>query len=178
LQIGGVKSMTASSSVMGKEIYYTNDVSLVHSPNHQFYTFYFQFMDYDFVPAYNIKTLAGRNFSRDFSTDKKAILLNEAAAKLFGFKKPAEALNELVGYDGDALKIIGVVADFHQLGLNSAINPIIFMLEPDAHNFYSIKINSSNVQQTVSSVERVWNDHFPSDPLDYFFLDESFDRQY
>ena len=39
-------------------------------------------------------------------------------------------------------------------------------------------MNSSNIQQTVSSVQRVWNDHFPSDPFDYFFLDESFDRQY
>jgi len=178
LQIGGVKSMTASSSVMGKEIYYTNDVGLVPNPTHQFYTFYFQYMDYDFVPAYNIKMLAGRNFSKEFSTDKKTILLNEAAAKLFGFKNPAAALNERIGYNGDALKIIGVVADFFQLGLNTALNPIIFMLEPDVHNFYSIKMNSSNIQQTVSSVQRVWNDHFPSDPFDYFFLDESFDRQY
>ena len=52
------------------------------------------------------------------------------------------------------------------------------MLAPDAHNFYSIKVNSSNIQQTVSSVQKVWDDHFPSDPFDYFFLDESFDRQY
>ena len=178
LQIGGVKSMTASSSVMGKEIYYTNDVGLVPNPTRQFYTFYFQYMDYDFVPAYNIKMLAGRNFSKEFSTDKKTILLNEAAAKLFGFKNPAAALNERVGYNGDALTIIGVVADFHQLGLNTALNPIIFMLEPGAHNFYSIKINSSNIQQTVSSVQKVWDDHFPSDPFDFFFLDESFDRQY
>jgi putative ABC transport system permease protein len=178
LQINGVKSMTASSSIMGKEIYYTNDVSLVHSPNHEFYTFYFQYMDYDFIPAFNIKMLAGRNFSKEFSTDKKTVLLNEEAAKLFGLKNPSEALNQSIGYYGDSLKIIGVVANFHQLGLNAAINPIIFMLKPDAHNFYSIKINSSNIQQTVSSVQKVWNDRFPSDPFDYFFLDESFDRQY
>jgi putative ABC transport system permease protein len=178
LQISGVKSMTASSSVMGREIYYTNDVSLAHSPNHEFYTFYFQYMDYDFIPGYNIKMVAGRNFSKEFSTDKKAVMLNEAAAKLFGLKNPAAALNESIRYYRDSLKIIGVVADFHQLGLNAAINPIIFMLKPEAHNFYSIKINSSNIQQAVSSVQRVWNDHFPSDPFDYFFLDESFDRQY
>jgi putative ABC transport system permease protein len=178
LQIGGVKSMTASSSIMGKEIYYTNEISLVHTPTRQFYTFYFQFTDYDFIPGYNIKMVAGRNFSKEFSTDKNTVLLNETAAKLFGFKKPADALNNSVGYYGDALKIIGVVADFHQLGLNAAINPIIFKLRPDAHNFYSIKFNSSNVQQTVSSIEKVWNEHFPSDPFDYFFLDESFDRQY
>jgi len=163
---------------MGKEIYYTNDVALLHTPSPQFYTFYFQFMDYDFIPAFNIKMLAGRNFSKEFSTDKKAILLNETATKLFGFKKPAEALNQSIGYYGEELKVIGVVADFHQLGLNAAINPIIFKLRPDAHNFYSIKFSSSNIQQTVSSIEKVWNEHFPSDPFDYFFLDETFDRQY
>ncbi len=178
LQIGGVKSMTASSSVMGREIYYTNDAALVHSPNRQFYTFYFQYMDYDFVPSYGIKLLAGRNFSKKFGTDKKAVLLNEAAAKLFGLKNPEAAVNESIRYYRDSLKIIGVVADFHQLGLNAAINPIIFILKPEAHNFYSIKFNSANAQQTISSVEKVWNDHFPSDPFNYFFLDEAFDHQY
>jgi putative ABC transport system permease protein len=178
LQVSGVKSMAASSSVMGREIYYTNDASLVHSPNGQFYTFYFQYMDYDFIPGYGIKLLAGRNFSEKFSTDKKAVLLNEAAVKLFGLKNPEDALNQSIRYYRDSLKVVGVISDFHQLSLNAAINPIIFMLKPDAHNFYSIKLNSSNLQQTISSVERVWNNHFPSDPFNFFFLDEAFDHQY
>ncbi len=178
LQIGGVKNMTASSSVMGREIYYTSDASLMHAANRQAYTFYFQYMDYDFLPAYNIKVVAGRNFSTNYSTDKKAVLLNEAATKLFGLKSTADALNQSIRYDGDSLKIVGVAADFHQLALNANVNPIIFILKPEAHNFYSIKFNSSNIRQIIASVEKVWSSHFPSDPFNFFFLNESFDRQY
>jgi len=178
LQVSGVKSMTASSSVMGKEIYYTDDASLLHSPNRQFYTFYFQYMDYDFIPGYGIKMVAGRNFSKNFSTDKKAVLLNEAATKLFGLRDPSDALNRSISYDSDSAKVVGIVADFHQLGLNQSINPIIFVLKPDAHNFYSIKFSSPNIQQTISSIQKVWSEHFPSDPCNYFFLNESFDQQY
>jgi putative ABC transport system permease protein len=178
LQISNVKSMTASSSVMGKEIYYTMGASLVHAANPQFYTFCFQYMDYDFIPGYDIKMVAGRNFSPKFGTDKKSVLLNEAAVKLFGLKNPSDALNESIHFENDSLKIIGVIADFHQLSLNASLNPIIFILQPEAHNFYSIKVDPSNIRQTVSAVEKVWNAHFPSDPFNYFFLNESFDQQY
>jgi putative ABC transport system permease protein len=163
---------------MGKEIYYTNGAGLVHSPTHQFYTFYFQYMDYDFVPGYDIKILAGRNFSNKFPTDNRAVLLNEAATKLFGLKSASEAINELIYYDGVQYKVVGVLADFHHMGLNSAINPMIFVLKPDANNFYSIKFNSPNPQQTVASIQKVWNDHFPADPFSFFFLNDAFDQQY
>lgn len=178
LQIGSVKNMAASSSVMGKEIYYTNDASLMHAADRQAYTFYFPYMDYDFVPGYDIKLIAGRNFSPKFSTDNKAVLLNEAAVKLFGLKTPAAALNQSIRYGADSLKIVGVIADFHQLALNTNINPIIFVLKPEARNFYSIKFNSSNTQQAIASVEKVWRSHFPSDPFNFFFLNEAFDQQY
>jgi len=178
LQLSGVKSVAASTSVMGKEIYYTNGAGLVHSPPHQFYTFYFQYMDYDFVPGYDIKILAGRNFSNKFPTDNRAVLLNEAASKLFGLKSPSAAINELIYYDGDQYKVIGVLADFHHMGLNSAINPMIFVLKPAANNFYSIKFNSPNTQQTVASIQKVWNNYFPADPFSFFFLNDAFDQQY
>jgi putative ABC transport system permease protein len=178
LQLSGVKSMAASTSVMGKEIYYTNGAGLVLSPTHQFYTFYFQYMDYDFVPGYDIKILAGRNFSKEFPTDNRAVLLNEAATKLFGLKSAAAAINELIFYDGVQYKVVGVLADFHQMGLNSAINPMIFVLKPDANNFYSIKFNSPNTQQTIAFIQKIWNDHFPADTFSFFFLNDAFDQQY
>jgi putative ABC transport system permease protein len=178
LQIPGVKNMTASSSVMGKEIYYTNVAGLVNDPNRESYTFYFHYMDYDFIPAYDIKMLAGRNFSMKYGTDKNAVILNEAAVKLFGITSPSGALNKSIWYDREPFKIVGVVADFHQMGLNTHINPTIFVLKPEAHNFYSIKFNTANVQQTVASIGKVWNDHFPADPFNSFFLNESFNQQY
>jgi putative ABC transport system permease protein len=55
---------------------------------------------------------------------------------------------------------------------------MIFLLLPNARNYYSLKIESGNVQRTISSVQTIWNKYFPAEPMDYFFLDESFNRQY
>ena len=40
--------------------------------------------DHDFISTYGIKVVAGRGFSRDFSLDTSAFLINEAAAKILG----------------------------------------------------------------------------------------------
>ena len=178
LSINDVKNMTASSSIMGKEIYMTNGARLASASNNEWYTFYFIYADYDFIPAFNMEMKAGRYFSKDYGTDKKAVLINEKAVALFGLRNPQEAIKESILYYGDTLKIVGVVADYHQQGLHVAINPIIFMLRPDAHNFYSIKFNTTNIHQAIAGVEKIWIRHFPSDPFSYFFLDETFDHQY
>jgi putative ABC transport system permease protein len=178
LKLNGVKNITASASIMGKEIYMTNVTHLVGAPNDDWFTFYFMYADYDFIPAFDMQMQAGRSFSRGFPTDKKTVLVNEQALKLFGLKSPQDAIRQSIQYYRDTLKIIGVVKDFHQLGLNVAIQPIIFMLKPDAHNFYSIKFNTPDIHQTTASIEQTWNRHYPSDPFSYFFLDEAFDRQY
>ena len=34
------------------------------------------------------------------------------------------------------------------------------------------------MQQTIASLNQVWNKYFPRDPFNYFFLDESFGQQY
>ena len=42
--------------------------------------------DQDFMNTYGVKVVAGRGFSRDFSLDTASFLINEAAAKVLGFK--------------------------------------------------------------------------------------------
>ena len=55
---------------------------------------------------------------------------------------------------------------------------MILVLRPNISRFYSIKLDSGNTQQTISSLRQIWNTYFPKDPFDYFFLDESFGQQY
>jgi putative ABC transport system permease protein len=69
------------------------------------------------------------------------------------------------------------MADYHYQGLQKAIEPLIVLLRPNVRRFYSLKI-TSNPQQTIASIEKVWNRYFPDDPFNYFFLDESFGQQY
>jgi len=177
LSINGIKNLTASSSVMGKEIYWTTGGRrLVEGAGT--ITLYHLGVDYDFVPAYSLELKAGRNFSEDFATDNKTALLNELAVKQLGFENIESAVNQKIRRGRDTLAVIGVVANFHQQGLQKAIDPIIMLLRPDIRGYYSAKIQTADVQGTIASLQKVWEKHFPADPFSFFFLDELFDKQY
>jgi putative ABC transport system permease protein len=163
---------------MGQEIYWTSGVLRVGDNAKNAVTLYHLGIDYDFLPAYDLKPVAGRNFSKSFSTDKKAALLNERAADLLGFKNAADAINGKLKRGRDTLHIVGVVPNYHQQGLQKAIDPILVLLVPDIRRYYSIKISTDRVQQTIADIHKTWDRYFPEDPFNYFFLDESFNEQY
>lgn len=171
-----VKSITSSTSVMGQEIYWTNGVRRL-LPNSKNVTLYHLGIDYDFVPSFSIEMKAGRNLSKEFTTDRRSVMLNEEAARLLGFETPESAVNQKI-IRGDTPTIVGVVANFHQEGLQKKVQPMILLLRPSTRNFYSVKLSSDNIHQTVGAIGKIWANHFPADPFNYFFLDDSFNRQY
>lgn len=177
LRLPNIKSVAASSSIMGKEIYWTNGVRRADAIS-KANTLYNMGIDYDFIPSFQIKLVAGRNFSKDFATDNKTVLLNEEAVKTLGFETPASAINQKVIRSGDSLTVAGVTADFHHQGLQKKVDPMIFLLRPNARNYYSIKLGAENIRSTVAAVEANWKKYFPEDPFTYFFLDDSFNQQY
>ena len=177
LGISGVKNLTASSSVMGKEVYWTSSARRLVADAGTITLFHLG-VDYDFVPAYNLELKAGRNFSENFTTDNKTALLNEQAAKQLGFESIESAINQKIRRGGDTLTVIGVVANFHQQGLQKTIDPMIMLLRPNLRGYYSAKIQATEVQATVAALQKIWEKHFPADPFSFYFLDELFDRQY
>lgn len=177
LRITGIQNLTASSSVMGKEIYWTTGGRRL-GEGAATITLYHLGVDYDFVPAYGLELKAGRNFSEDFATDTKAAVLNELAVKQLGFETADSAIQQRIRRGGDTLTVIGVVANFHQQGLQKAIAPIILLLRPNIRGYYSAKIQTADMQGTVAALQKIWEKHFPADPYNFHFLDELFDRQY
>jgi putative ABC transport system permease protein len=128
-----------------------------------------------------LKFLAGRNFSQDFGTDRKAIILNESAVRAFGISSPQAAIGELLSggqNNMDSLRVIGVIADYHNEGLQKAIQPLVLLPNRNTRAYYSVKVLGENPAATVVAIKKIWNLHFPADPYEYFFLDEFFDRQY
>jgi putative ABC transport system permease protein len=172
-----IRNITASTSVMGDEIYWTNESSRLGS-DQPAVTLYNLGIDHDFIPSYGIEMVAGRNFSESFATDKKAAILNQKGVTLLGFKSPSEAINQKIVRNRDTLTIVGVTADFHQLGLQKSIDPMILILRPNSYRFYSLKMNGNNAEKTIAGLRTIWSQYFPKDPFDYFFLDESFGLQY
>jgi putative ABC transport system permease protein len=171
-----VRNITASSSVMGNEIYWTRATKRV-GPNNKEVTLYLLGIDYDFIPSYEIRLIAGRNFSKDFPSDKNAVILNEEAIKQLGFESAEKALNQKITFR-DSLTIVGIVADYHHEGLQKKIQPMAIILRPGQREFYSVKLGKDNIRKTVVSIEKLWERYFPADPFNYTFLDDAFDKQY
>lgn len=141
-------------------------------------------IDYDFINTLDVKLLAGRNFSPDVTADhgnegRRAVLLNETACKLLGFKTPDAAIHSHINsYWGADYEIIGVLNSFHQLSLKENLAPMYFILQPRALSYYAINFRGHNTSETIKDIKASWERHFPDYPFNFFFLDEHFNRQY
>ena len=137
------------------------------------------FVDFDYINQYKIKMIAGRGFSRDFATDTtQAMVLNEAAVKMFGYSSPQQAVGKRFKQWGREGKIIGVMKDFHYRSLQEDIKPLSMRIEPDGCNLISVNVAASNLPKTIAAIESKWKTFIPNRPFSYYFLDEFFDRQY
>jgi len=131
--------------------------------------------------VFKMKLVAGRMFDEQHTDDPDtAVLVSESAVKLMGFKSPEEAIGQTISLDNmDWVRIIvGVVNDYHQVSLKSNIDPSIFVCSKYHGEFYSIRINTSDLPATIDHVRYAWMKAFPGNPFEYFFLDDFFNRQY
>ncbi len=131
--------------------------------------------DEDFLDAYKMEIIDGRNFSEKFKTDKNAFLINETAAKIIGWDK---AVGKTIRRD-TIHKVIGVVKDFHFRSLHLEIAPLIISLIPENEVYVmSIRVNSENVSQTLEAIQKIWDTILPDQTLSYSFLDKRFEHIY
>jgi len=133
----------------------------------------------DFISHFGLKLVAGRSYSRDYPSDSsKALVINEAAAKQFGYPNPADIIGKKFDQWGRKGQVIGVVKDFNFVSLHRNIEPLTLPLEPFASRYLTLKIKSADLAKTLVEVGKIWNKLAPHRPFLYSFLDEDFNRQY
>lgn len=136
-------------------------------------------IDFDYIPLYKMKIVAGRAFSRDFMADTtQAMVLNEAAVKMFGFTSPEQAIGKKFKQWKHEGKIVGVVKDFHFRSLQESIKPLSMRVDEGNMDYLSISLNTSNLQSTLATIEKAYQNTIPNRPNSYYFLDEFFNQQY
>jgi putative ABC transport system permease protein len=134
------------------------------------------FVDHDFIPGYEIKILAGRNFARDNKADDTtAFILNETAVKDFGWT-PENAIGRKVS-QGNTGRVIGVIKDFHYASLHQAVAPLLLRLTNQVGRL-AIRMKSNDMPSTIERVGAAWKMLAPHLPYSFTFLDQSYDRQY
>jgi len=142
------------------------------------------YADQNYLPTLGMRMIAGRNFSLDFPTDSSAVIINETAAKLLGFKNP---LNETLyrpgdysnnkGYTSKPYHIIGVVKDFNFSSMHNKVGPLIIELSEN-YGKVAMRINTKSIPALISQVQNKWNSMAPGQPFSYSFLDADFNRMY
>ncbi|MFZ5979397.1 MAG: ABC transporter permease, partial [Candidatus Zixiibacteriota bacterium] len=138
-------------------------------------------VDYDFADVFELKFAAGRNFSKEFPADKTALILNETAVSYMGFVSPDSAIGQKVDYWGEIYPIIGVLKNYHQQSLKEEFEPHIFRFEPygrGSMGMIAFTLKASDVRETVAAVKQQYDEFFPDNPFNYFFLDDYFNQQY
>ena len=173
-----IKSISSSARVPGTGVSWGTGVIREGDINGSPATGNITWVDYDFIKTYQIEFLAGRSWSEEFSTDQDYVLVNEIAIETYGLGTPEEALSESLLIGNDTLKILGVMKNFNWNTLKSANIPIIFFPAPLVTSFFSCKIGSDNIQKTINSIQEKYDEMFPGNPYDYFFMDEYFNSLY
>jgi len=134
--------------------------------------------DERFPEVYGMTLLAGRKFSPDYPADEQdSVLINEAAVRALGWKDPIGRRLRIDGMSS-AVRIIGVVRDFHYHPLSLPVMPIWIGLNRAKNNYFSIKISSANMTATLKHLESVWKKFSPNYPFDFTFMDERLGRMY
>lgn len=135
-------------------------------------------VDHDFLDLYDAKIIAGRGFSEDFGAERTNVVFNRKGIEQLGLDKPEEAVGKQIEFWGDQCTIVGVVENFHQESLREAYDPLILRLNPDVYGYFSIKMETAQIAQTIGQAQSEWDSFFPGNTFEYFFLDEKFDEQY
>ncbi len=137
--------------------------------------------DHDFISSYGVKVVAGRGFSRDFSTDDTAaFMINEAAARVLGFKSNGDAIGKDFGYGNRNGKLVGVFNDFHFESMHQEIVPLVLLIPRSGGSYgrISVKLSGNNTSAALAHIENTWKKFLPDSPYEFTFLDENFARLY
>lgn len=163
-----------------------------------------QAVGYEFTETMDVPLLAGRDFSRDRSSDvfpantsltpgsgPFALVINDMAAQSLGWENAAEALGQSVYRHLEPpsverpiaveMTIVGAVGDqkfkfvnFESFGVSGSV----YTLRPNSANFMIIKIAKDNVNDSLRHIDDSWNRLMPEIALKRQFADDLFYEAY
>ncbi|GAB2790539.1 ABC transporter permease [Rhabdobacter roseus] len=130
----------------------------------------------NFQTMFDLKMAEGRWFAANSPADKDNVVLNETAVKKLNLPKPI--IGQRFDFQGRKGVVIGVVRDFHFKSLREKIEPLILFNDTSWSYGVYVKAQPGKEAQAIRAVEKMWDELIPLYPLEYKFLDDTFDRLY
>jgi putative ABC transport system permease protein len=181
LQIPGVEKVGFSRQVPGTN-FSNNAFFNDEDPEKKTYLLQQAQVSLDFPQALGVQLLEGRFFSREYSTDSTAVLINEAAVKSLGLKDPVgkNILQPRGPQQFQKLKIIGIMKDFNITSMHKAIDPVIFtvMRRGGGDQYATIRLTGKDINTTIKVIEQVWLSFTSMQPFQYDFFTDTWNNLY
>jgi len=143
--------------------------------------------------VYGIRLVAGRLLSADRGADRlnsvgtgsggdplnegRNVLINVAAAGHLGLT-PQQAVDKVVLYNHNHVRIVGVLADARLQGALQAVAPMFYVYVPSYPMNVSVRLRPGEIPPTLSFIDRTWHAFMPTVAIQRWFLDRSFDQLY
>jgi ABC-type antimicrobial peptide transport system permease subunit len=146
--------------------------------------------DPDYIPEFGTFTVTpeygktvgwqfveGRDFLKEMVSDSSAFIINEAAAKVFGFEQPVGEVVQWQNWWTNGVKdfvVIGVIKDVVMKSPYAPPIPSVFFLG-GPRNWLAIRVDPRvSTNDALSRIEAVFKNVIPSVPFDYAFADQEY----
>ncbi|HMG90226.1 MAG TPA: ABC transporter permease [Chryseolinea sp.] len=131
-----------------------------------------------FSETYGLKFIAGSSFTEDMK-EEEVVIINASALHAFGFDSPENAIQQKLVIGNEQKTIVGVVDNFNWHSLKEPHVPYVIGLTDVRQNPYlSVKVSMSDITESLAQVESTFRSFYPDQPFEYFFADDTFNRQY
>ena len=172
----GVKDITRMSQNLTQLINKTGAIEWEGKDPGSGVEFAWSMVGYDYARTLNAELTAGRDFSKNFTSDSTGYILNETAVKITGYKDP---VGKPFSFRQKRGTIIGVVKDFHFNSLHETISPLVLSLNEDMKwGMAIIRTEPGKTNEALASLQEICKELNPKLPFTYQFADEEYAKLY
>ena len=137
-----------------------------------------QRIDYDFIKTLSIDLVEGRDFSKAFSTDTNAVIINQKMAAQLGGKNLIGSYLPM-NDTGPKIQIIGIVKDYNFRTLHEDVQPLTMCMWKDFPvNYIFVRVKPGNLVNTLDHLKSQWKHVFPNADFRGSWLNENTEKQY
>ncbi|HRI22779.1 MAG TPA: ABC transporter permease, partial [Panacibacter sp.] len=183
LELPAVKSVTSANILPVGDDRNTTSIIKGRNPSTENTVLVSNFwVDPDYVRTMGISMAAGRDFSKEITSDSSSVLINETLAQSFGYPgKPVVGQElSLPGEDAEHLRtfrIVGIMKDFHYISLRDKIGPLA-IFEGTGPLYVCVRFQAKDASSLIKNLQKEWNETAPAQPFSYNFLSEKFAQVY
>lgn len=137
-------------------------------------------IDEHFADVFQVPLVSGRVFNENISSDRfKNVLINESAARKFGWDRPIGKQLRFK-HEVESVTVIGVVKDINLKSLQTPVEPVVYRYVGAnwLAGYVTVKINYDNYSPTIKFINSTWEKLAPDVPFQYFFIKDKYIERY